>query len=252
MSAWTWKTSVIEASNCSAPARAGRLPRPRVHQLGRDPHAARAARLLPAHGAREQVVRAQLVGDLARPLGRVAVLDRAAAGDHLEARDLAELAAHLVAHAVGEVGVARVAQVLEREHGDDAGARSALGARAAVAPGEQQAAADQEAGGEGDGGDRASGGGMRRRAAGRRGHGRRDGGRVRGGTVAAGAVAAGGVACSARGELAAVANRSAATGASARRIASSTASGTFGRTRPHARRRLGEPLGDDRLRGRRR
>jgi hypothetical protein len=71
-------------------------------------------------GGREQVVGAELVSDLRRLLGGVPVLERAAAGDYLEARDLAKPAAHLVAHAVGEIGVGRVAEVVEWENSDHA------------------------------------------------------------------------------------------------------------------------------------
>ena len=94
------------------------------NELGADPHPARpAGRLLPPHRGGEQVVGPELAGDLLRRLGRLAVLVRAGPRDDGEPGDLRELAAHLVGHAVGEVGVGRVAQVLEREHGEPLGAR---------------------------------------------------------------------------------------------------------------------------------
>ena len=222
MSACTWKTSVSEASNCCAPAGAGRLTRPRVHQLGRHPHAARAARLLPAHGAGQQVVRAQLAGDLASAAWwsggtRASCRGRSPRGPRPgRAWCAPRRSRRRRSRRRG------VAQVLEGEDGDDAGACRRLGAGRAVPPGEEQAAADEEAGGEGDGRD-GDGGAGREAAA----------GRDAGGTAAAAPSrrrSRSSVTCSAWANCPAVANRSAGTGASACRMASSTAGGTVGRT----------------------
>ena len=93
-----------------------------VDQLGAHLHPARRAgrALLPAHLAHQQVVHAQLAPDLPRRLGGAPILRRAVRADDPHARQRRELAAHRVGDAVGEVGVGRVAQVLEREHGDPA------------------------------------------------------------------------------------------------------------------------------------
>ena len=136
-----------------APAGARRLPRPGVHQLRRHAHPAGGARrLLPTHRAGEQVVRSQLARDLRRPLRRPAVLVGAAAGDDLEAAHLGQLGPHLVGDAVGEVGVGRVAQVLEGEYGQDLGTGAAGADGARPPPGEQHAQTDQDAEDEDDGG----------------------------------------------------------------------------------------------------
>src|SRR6185295_2631900 len=91
------------------------LAGPGVHQLGHHPYPARAAGFVPAHGAGEEIVSAEVPGDgVGTPRG-VTVLERAAAGDHLESADLGELGPDLVGHAVGEVGVGRVTEVVEGE-----------------------------------------------------------------------------------------------------------------------------------------
>ena len=141
------------------PAGAGRLTRARVHQLGCDADAAPAGGLLPADGAREEIVGAELVGDGGGPLGRPAVLERAAARDHLEPADLGQLGPDLVGHAIGEVGVGGIPQVLEREHGDDAGPGiRTTGSRMGPPPGEEAADAEEKHCSEADGG-----AGLRRR-----------------------------------------------------------------------------------------
>ena len=116
MSACTSNTSVSAASNgcCHLAAAVRHLDELRAHL-----HPARAPRRpSPAHLAHEQVVHPQLPPDLLRRLAGAAVLGRAVGGGHQHRRQRRELAAHRVGDAVREVGVRRVAEVLEREYGD--------------------------------------------------------------------------------------------------------------------------------------
>ena len=100
------------------PLRRGGRARCDPDQLGADPYPAGPIRvLLPADGAGQQVLGPQLACDLLRGLARPSVLVRAGPGNDGEARELRQLAPDLVAHPVREVGLGRVAQVLEREHG---------------------------------------------------------------------------------------------------------------------------------------
>ena len=102
-----------------APLGGGRGVGAHGHQLGGHQHPAHAVRLLrPADRPGEQVADAEVPGDVGRADLRAGVGNGAAAGDDLEAPELGELAAHGVGHAVGEVGLGRIADVLEREHGD--------------------------------------------------------------------------------------------------------------------------------------
>ena len=223
------------ASNGSCQRVRRRVAGPHVHQLGRDPHPARAARgLLPAYRGGEQVVGPQLARDLLWRLRRVPVLVGAAAGDHLEAGDLGQLAAHFVGDPVREVGVGRVAQVLERQHREPPWARrprraaGASSARRTARPGPAEAESEGEGG---DGDPPLSAGHAERRGRGRdRGGARRQGRRRIGRPGDDGAPW-----CYLRGapgaNSAVVANRSAGTDASARWIDWSIASGTLGRTR---------------------
>ena len=128
-----------------------------LHQLGAHLHPAGAVGVLgPAHRPGQQVLDAR--GRAAICAGvrvRAGVLHRAAARDHLELRQLGELAAHRVGDAAGEVGVGRVAQVLE---GEDDDARGAAFGRGAVTdrppPGEEHAEPDEHADHQGGGRDR--------------------------------------------------------------------------------------------------
>ena len=119
-----------------------------LYQLGDHPDPALPGRtLLPANLPDQQILHAQLLGDLLRRLGGVLVLSGAAARDDLEALEPGQLAADLVGHAVGEVLVGGVAQVLEGEDGEEAVGAGALGLRAAVGakPAEQPTETDQDA-----------------------------------------------------------------------------------------------------------
>ena len=122
MSACTWNTSVSAASNGCCHRVRGALP-------GRDLTSSglTCTRLAPSGSLSQRTVPVsrystpELARDLAAGFVVVPVLHRAAARDHLELRQRGELAAHRVGDAVGEVGVGRVAQVLEREHGQPRG-----------------------------------------------------------------------------------------------------------------------------------
>ena len=72
-----------------------------LHQLGSHAHARRLPirRRLGAHGAGEQIAHAELARDVLQRLLRAAVLVRAGARDHLQARHAGELAADLVGDA---------------------------------------------------------------------------------------------------------------------------------------------------------
>src|SRR6185437_675644 len=70
---------------------------------------------------------------------------RAAARNHPQPRQIGEFAANGIGYAVGEVGVRRVAQVLEREHGNAHGTSVAPERRRlAGLPGEEDAEAENE------------------------------------------------------------------------------------------------------------
>ena len=189
----------------------------------------RFSALLPAHRAGEQVADAELRGDLGRRLAAPLVLARAASGDDLEARQPGQLAAELVGHAVGEVGVGAVAQVGERQHGEPGHGLGVPGAtrRRAASPDAARGRRARRA---------------RRRAAWRR---RRP--RSRPSAARAGAR-------SGRGARSAAANsahrpergRRAASDSARWRARDRRASAASGRYVPHARRaRRGQPPGDD-------
>ncbi len=140
MSPCTWNTSVSAASNGCSSGCGGAWPGLTSTSSGVTRTRLAPPALVPPHRGGEQVVRAQLARDLRGRLGGVAILVRAAARDDRRARRCrTSLDAHLVAHAVGEVGVARVAQVLEGKHRHHAGAARCLRARVPVAPGEEGA-----------------------------------------------------------------------------------------------------------------
>src|SRR6185312_11044606 len=86
--------------------------------------------------------------------GRSLVLPGAAAGDHLEPAQGRELAANLVGDPVGEVLVGGVAQVLEGEHGEEAGGAGTGGLDLAMGaePAEQDAETEDESDPDEDGG----------------------------------------------------------------------------------------------------
>ena len=125
MSAWTWNTSVSAASNgcCHRVVRAratwisSGLTRTRL-----PPAPSPTARCRSA-GSRRPARAPISWGDLVVP----PVLGRAAARDDLEARVAWKLAPHLVGDPVGEVGVRRVAQVLEGQHREPLARRSRVG-----------------------------------------------------------------------------------------------------------------------------
>ena len=99
-----------------------------VHELGSHVDAARVSGLLPAHRAREEIRRVELLRDLLRRLGRLAVRSRARPRDDLQARQRGQLAADLVRDAVGEVVLVGWSLVLERQDGDPLdGARGGSG-----------------------------------------------------------------------------------------------------------------------------
>ena len=129
------------------PLRGGRGTALDPDEFGADAHPARpTGRFVPPHRGREQVVGAQLAGDLLGCLGRLAVLVRAGPCDDGEPGHVGQLAAHLVGHAIGEVGVPRIAQVLKRENRKALGAHGLrLGCCVTPAPGEEHAQADEEA-----------------------------------------------------------------------------------------------------------
>ena len=83
-------------------------------------HATAITHTSEAHRSSEEVVHTKLVRDLARQLGRPAILCRASPSDHCDAGERRELAAHGIGDPVGEVGVRGVAKVLERQDGDAA------------------------------------------------------------------------------------------------------------------------------------
>ena len=146
MSACTWNTSVSDASNgCCHLASAGRPPR-----SARGSPAPGSCRPAPSPSApcrsagSPRPARAPIsCGVLVVPrycaeLLRAMTRRPGSAG---------ELAAHRVGDAVGEVGVGRVAQVLEREHGDAALVARRLGVRPGGCAARRTArpAADEEA-----------------------------------------------------------------------------------------------------------
>ena len=103
------------------PARRRRRAAGEADQLGIHPHPAHPLRPpLPSDLPDQEVVHAQLPGDLRQPPRAAAIVVRAEAGDHLQPGHRGQLAADLVGHAVGEIRVGRVAEVLEREHGEAA------------------------------------------------------------------------------------------------------------------------------------
>ena len=126
MSAWTSKTSVSAASKGCCQRARGRSRLADLHQLGTHLHSARGAALGPAHRAGQQVPHAQLAGDDFRRLAGLAVGHRARPRDHLDTGQRGELPAHRVGDPVGEVRIRRVAEILERQHGEtwDRGGRS--------------------------------------------------------------------------------------------------------------------------------
>src|SRR6185312_4438460 len=97
------------------------------------------------HAPDEQVAHAELLADLLWTLRGLAVLRGARRADHLDARQAGELAAHGVRHAVGEIRVTRVANVLEWEHRESDRARLARRRALRVrAPREERTTADRE------------------------------------------------------------------------------------------------------------
>ena len=85
MSACTWNTSVIAASNGCCHLVRGAWPGVTSTSSGLTrTRLVPSGQLLPLHRGREQVVRPQLAGDLLRRLGGAAVLVGAAAGDDLQ------------------------------------------------------------------------------------------------------------------------------------------------------------------------
>ena len=150
-----------------------------LDQLRAHPDVAAARGLFPAHRAGEEIIHPELPADLLRALRRLLVLVRAAAGGDLEAGQRGELAAHLVGHAVREVLVVRAAQVLERQHREQLGAARTGRLAVPAEPAEQEPEAQDEAEGERGRGERetASSGdvsGSRLLRRNRRGGGRRD------------------------------------------------------------------------------
>ena len=121
------------------PAGLRRVPGAHVHQLRGHPNPTRATRdLFPLDGGGEQVVYAQLAGDLLLSLRGPLVLVRAAPGDDGEAGDLGQLRAQIIGHAISEIGVSRVAEVLKGEHGQPL-RTGGPGFGAGAQPGEQHA-----------------------------------------------------------------------------------------------------------------
>jgi hypothetical protein len=96
-----------------------RRTRAHVNQFRGHPDSAHAARRLgPLHRGGEEILRFQLAGDLLRRLLSLAVLVGAAPGDDGEARDLGQLRAQIVGHAVSEIGISRVTEIFKGEHSE--------------------------------------------------------------------------------------------------------------------------------------
>ena len=90
-----------------------------VHELGRDAHAAHAGLVaLPAHGALEHVVHAQVRGDLLHGLAHAVVVQGAGPRHHAQAVDARQAGDDLVGDAGGEVGLLGGAEILEGEDHD--------------------------------------------------------------------------------------------------------------------------------------
>ena len=93
-------------------------PGARVDQLGAHAHPRCLARpLLPSNRAGQQVPHVEILGDLLGRLVLAPVAAGARTGDYLQTGDHRQFPTDLVRDAVGEVGVGRVAQVLEGQYG---------------------------------------------------------------------------------------------------------------------------------------
>ena len=117
----------------------------RLDQLGAHAYPALGPLPVPAHRAREEVVDPELAADLPRRLGGVGILGRARARHHLQAGDGGQLAADLVGDPVGEVGVVRCAEIVEREHRDAPETGSGRVLVAGAGPREEDAEATDDA-----------------------------------------------------------------------------------------------------------
>ena len=148
MSACTWKTSVSDGVERLLPPRRGGGARRHLHQLGTHPHPALpvrrfSQRILPTSRYCTPSSCAICSGVLLECLYWPALL----LAITLSPPQRGQLAPDLVGDAVGEVLVGRVAQVLEREHGEQPGGAGTRGLDAAMGaePAEQHAEAEHEA-----------------------------------------------------------------------------------------------------------
>ena len=145
MSAWTWNTSVERRVESLLPLGRRRRTRVDLNQFGTHPDSTWATRrLFPPHSGGEQVFGTQFARNLLGRLGAVPVLVGAGPRDDRERRNLRKASPHLVGDPVGEVGIGRVAEVLEGQHRHDP-RPTRLRAALVMPPSEQHTQSDQDA-----------------------------------------------------------------------------------------------------------